>query len=101
MKLFLILLLLTFIYDSICQGKNEARNSDDFDTPINAFPWMVSIRVRFFGKLQHVCSGVIVSDIFVLTAASCFGQLISLFSSFSIKAGIHNIYNENESTEQL
>jgi secreted trypsin-like serine protease len=101
MKLFLILLLLVFIHSYICQEKNEARNSDDFDTPIDVFPWIVSIRIRHSDELKHICSGVIVSDIFVLTAASCFGPFISLFSIFSIKAGVHNIYNENESTEQL
>jgi secreted trypsin-like serine protease len=99
MKLLPILFLLIFIHSYICQ-ENKLNIVDDFDTSIDAFPWIVSIQFNYLGKLEHVCGGALVSDIFVLTAASCFGRALSLFSLFSIHAGIGSIYNENEAAEQ-
>jgi len=61
---------------------------------------MVSIRLSLLERI-HLCSGVLVSDIFVLTAARCFDRRLSFIRFFSIQAGIHSIYNESEATEQL
>jgi secreted trypsin-like serine protease len=102
MKLFSILLLLTFLQSNVCH-ESKARIFGGSEAPIGVFPWMVSIRYDAFNTLIHLCGGAIVSDSFVLTAASCVQQAVvfnSLFS-FSINAGIHSVINGNETTGQL
>lgn len=94
MKLLATLFFLTFICNYICQV-------DDSNEQINPFPWIVSIRFGRFGEFRYVCSGVIISDIFVLTAASCFDRVSNLYSLFSIRAGIDNFSDEIKPTEQL
>ncbi|CAF2519552.1 unnamed protein product [Rotaria sp. Silwood2] len=59
------------------------------------------MHLNFANVLIRNCSGVIISDTFLLTAASCFEQ-VTLFSPyFKIRAGIHNINSENQPTEQV
>jgi secreted trypsin-like serine protease len=99
MKFVGILLLLIFIHSFVCE-KNKEKNSDGTEAPVNAFPWMVSIRLNFVNVFMRDCGGVIVSDIFILTASSCFQDMALLASFFTIKAGIHKIGGESEATEQ-
>jgi len=99
MKLFSVLFLLIFIQSYICQ-ENKTKIFDDSDKSIDLFPWMTSIRFGWLEGSLHVCSGAIVSDIYILTAASCFDVTSDFLSFFSIKAGIHNLF-ESQPTEQL
>jgi secreted trypsin-like serine protease len=101
MKVLPILFLLIFIH-SHASEKMNGRIFDGSQAQINEFPWMVSIRVALPDQLIHLCGGAIVSDIFVVTAASCFPPAGLPFPIlFSIKAGIYNILNETESIGQL
>jgi secreted trypsin-like serine protease len=100
MKLFSILLLLTFLQSNVCH-ESQARIFGGSEAPIDAFPWMVSIRLDALNQLVHLCGGAIVSDSFVLTAASCVQQAVVFNSLFSINAGIHSVTNGNETTGQL
>jgi secreted trypsin-like serine protease len=100
MKLLWGVFLLIFIHSYICQ-ENKPRILNGFEAPTDAFPWMVSIRLSLFGQLIHICGGAIISDTFVLTAASCLQPAIIFPNLLSIKAGIHDFYNESEETEQL
>ena len=74
MKHLLILLFLTNVQSFVHQKTNE-RIFNGSEASLNAFPWMVSVRFNLFGVLKTDCGGVILSDIFVLTAASCFQDL--------------------------
>ena len=81
----------------VCQGV-DGRIFDGADANITDYPWMVSIRL---GNINHLCGGAILSDQFVLTAASCFPSfLVSLPSVFVLKAGINQLVEGNETTEQ-
>lgn len=72
-----------------------------FDASINDYPWSVSIQIDFFGQMRHVCGGIIISNTFVLTAASCFDGVSNLISFFSIHAGIDNIFHTNHTNVQI
>lgn len=100
MKVLSELFFVILIYSYIDQG-NEANAVDDLDASINTFPWVVSIQFQFFGDVEHVCGGVILSDIFVLTAASCFGAASNLSDLFSIRAGIDTTYHTQSAAEQI
>lgn len=92
--LFCVFFLATF---DVCQGI-DGRIFDGADANITDYPWMVSIRL---GNINHLCGGAILSDQFVLTAASCFPSfLASVPGLFVMKAGINQLVNGNESTEQ-
>lgn len=81
----------------ICQGI-DGRIFDGADANITDYPWMVSIRL---GNVNHLCGGAILSDQFVLTAASCFPSILATLPSvFVLKAGINQLVGGNESTEQ-
>ncbi len=99
MKILLIVLFLTSIH-SLLHDKTNERILDGTEAPLNAFPWMVSVRFNIFGTLKSDCGGAILSDIFLLTAASCFLGVPAFTQYSSIKAGIHNIINGSEITEQ-
>lgn len=102
MKLLIALFFLVLTRSYICQ-ENKAKKiiSNNSNEEINAFSWIASIRFSLFGDLRHVCNGVIISDIFVLTAASCFQRALNLYVLFSIRAGIGNKYNEITPIEQI
>ncbi|CAF3689343.1 unnamed protein product [Adineta steineri] len=99
MKLLWILFLLTFIQSNICQA-NKNKIFEGSEAPIGKYPWMVSIRLDFLGSVTPLCGGAIVSEIFILTAASCVQQATFFASLYSMKAGIHNVINGSE-TEQF
>ena len=94
--------LLLLIVDGL--SSQESRIFGGFETPVDAFPWVVSL--RFFnppGQSAPVplCAGSILSEIFVLTAASCFSGAEALTEFFSIQAGVHDRTNVNASNEQI
>ena len=92
MKLHGEFFLVIAISNYICEGKS---------VNINDYPWLVSIQFDFFGQVKHACGGVIISDVFVLTTASCFDGALSLFSLFSVHAGIDNIFHPSNTNEQI
>jgi len=99
MKILLIILFLTSIHSLLHEKTNE-RILDGTEAPLNAFPWMVSVRFNLFNTFKSDCGGAILSDIFLLTAASCFLGLPASTQYIGIKAGIHNIINGSEIPEQ-
>ena len=99
MKHLLILLFLTNVHSFVHQKTNE-RIFNGSDASLNAFPWMVSVNFNLFNVLKTNCGGAILSDIFLLTAASCFQGFTVLTQYSTVKAGIHNIINGSETTEQ-
>lgn len=99
MKHLLILLFLTNVQSFVHQKTNE-RIFNGSEASLNAFPWMVSVNFNLFGVLKTNCGGAILSDIFLLTAASCFQGFAVLTQYSTVKAGIHNIINGSETTEQ-
>jgi secreted trypsin-like serine protease len=103
MKFLPVFILLLSVHGFVGQEIDE-RIFGGTETSEDEFPWMVS--VRFNDSVQqnrtiNICGGSIISDIFVLTAASCFFNASRFSYLFSIKAGIHNIINGNEEKEQL
>lgn len=84
----------------LCQ-ENNAKIFDGSQASNDTFPWMVSLRLSYSNILIHLCGGTILSDVFVLTAASCFQRLTIFPILFSVKAGITTISNETDPTEQL
>ncbi|CAF0979092.1 unnamed protein product [Rotaria sordida] len=100
MRFLSILFLLIFIKIYVCQ-EDEKRIFGGSPASNNEFPWMVSIRFSLFSSVTHLCGGAILSDIFVLTAANCFPPLILLPNLYSIKAGTHDISNEDQTIAQI
>ncbi|CAF2085262.1 unnamed protein product [Rotaria magnacalcarata] len=100
MNWFSILFFLIFIHVYTCQ-ENEAKISEGSEASVDAFPWMVSVLFGFGNNLKHLCGGAILSDTFALTAANCVSQGVFFPIFFSVKAGIHNMYNGSEDVEQL
>ncbi|CAF1122811.1 unnamed protein product [Rotaria sp. Silwood1] len=104
MKFLTAIIILLTIHEVFGQEIIE-RIFDGSQAPADAFPWMVSVRFhdsQGTNRILPICGGSIVSEIFVLTAASCFyGAHINGFNLFSIEAGVHNIFNESEGLEQV
>jgi secreted trypsin-like serine protease len=101
MNFILIFFLLISSPQSLSGEEIHERNRDESEAPLHAYPWMVSIRLNFLNVLKRDCGGVIISDTFILTAASCFQNLTAFAQYFTIKAGIHKIGNVLEPTEQI
>ena len=102
MQALIVAIVLTFSYEFIA-GEINGRISDGEETAVDQFPWKVSI--RFNGPPSSnfsldICGGSIISDEFVLTAASCFFGATSLFESFSVRAGTNDITNPIQATQQ-
>jgi secreted trypsin-like serine protease len=96
-----IFILLISIHHSISGEKIYQQICDESEAPLHVYPWMVSIRLNFLNAIKRDCGGVIISDTFILTAASCFRNVTAFVQYFTIKAGIHRIVNVNEPTEQV
>jgi secreted trypsin-like serine protease len=96
MKVAILLALFTFIRHGDCES-SEPKISGGIDVDKNAFPWMVSVRL---GALTHLCGGAIVSDIFILTAASCFGQAAAYPILFTVVTDAQSSGHSNETTQQ-
>ncbi|CAF1277637.1 unnamed protein product [Adineta steineri] len=98
--------LIVFILLLICHtyfGQETGRILNGVAAPENAYPWMVSVRFHDPSppnRMLTVCGGSIISDIFVLTAASCFFNAHTFPHIFTIKAGAHKIDNENDELAQ-
>lgn len=60
------------------------------------FPWHVSIDY-YTGQYRHICSGVIVSLIHVITAAHCldFGSVLSFFFEAILRYNFNNFFSDN------
>ncbi|CAF1279639.1 unnamed protein product [Adineta steineri] len=98
--------LIVFILLLICHtyfGQETGRILNGVAAPENAYPWMVSVRFHDPSppnRMLTVCGGSIISDIFVLTAASCFFNAQTFPHIFTIKAGALKIDNENDELAQ-
>ena len=78
----------------------EGRIFGGCEAPVNAFPWMVSVRFNNGLNSPHLCGGSILTDTYVLTAASCFYDAQENTQYFSIRAGIRDLFNPNLTMEQ-
>ena len=58
------------------------------------------MRMNVFNFLRRDCAAALISDIFVLTSASCFQGVNFLTQYFEIKAGVHRLENTNDSSVQ-
>jgi secreted trypsin-like serine protease len=99
---FLIIFILLLIIHGFVGEKISERIFDGSEATDDAFPWMTALYYHDprSNRTYHVCGGSIVSETYVLTAASClFDAPTNLFNLFSIRAGIHNI-NDGSETEQ-
>ena len=102
MQIFIVAIALMLSYEFIA-GEIGGRISDGEETAVDQFPWIVSIRFNAPASSNFsldICGGSIISEEFVLTAASCFFGATSLFETFSIRAGMHDITNPNPATQQ-
>ncbi|CAF1034976.1 unnamed protein product [Adineta ricciae] len=99
MKFLLIFFLLTGTHTLPYLQTNE-RVSGGSEAAIGAFPWMISLSFNFFDVFKSECGGAILSDNFLLTAASCFQGLTVVTQYITIRAGLHKITSRNETTEQ-
>jgi secreted trypsin-like serine protease len=97
MKFFTVFILLLTIL-----GLVEGNQADDLETIPGDFPWMVLVRAynESTQGMDNVCGGSIISDMFVITAAHCFGNDYMNVTRFSIRTVINNTVNENEEAEQ-
>jgi secreted trypsin-like serine protease len=97
----LIFFLLIFTHHSLSGEQINERIFDSSEAALHAYPWMVSIRLNLLNRIKRDCGGVIISEIFILTAASCFQNYTIFTQYFTIKAGIHEIGGPSEATEQV
>ena len=103
-RLFLGFLACLSIAYSTTSSPSDARIFGGTTADSDAFPWVVSLRIRDPGNLTNIvplCAGSILSEMFVLTAASCFFGYQSVPMLFSIRAGILDFFNPNVTAEQI
>lgn len=89
-----------FLFAIFISSSVGEENEENLNVSIHDFPWLVSIQFDFLAT-KHVCGGVIVSNTFVLTAASCFDGGLNLISFFFVHAGIDNIYDTSNRDRQI
>lgn len=87
MKSFTVFILLLFVHGFV--GREISAHN---------FPWLVSIQGKGIQNESHVCSGSILSDTYVITAANCFSND---YNMLSIRAGIHDISDGTAEAEQI
>ena len=100
---FLVLVFLSII-SPLSSLTPQERIFDGITAPVSAFPWMVSVRIRDPNNILNiipVCAGSIISDTYILTAASCFFNFHDSTSLFSVRAGIYDFFNPNITSEQI
>lgn len=98
---FLGIFILFIFTHYLTNGDVTTRLFDESKETIDAYPWMVSIQLNFLNLVKRNCSGVILSDTFVLTSASCFEKLQPFAPYFFVKAAVCKTNNENQSIEQV
>ncbi|CAF1538225.1 unnamed protein product [Rotaria sordida] len=115
MKLFLFVLLLSSVLTSAKHYKCNNKLScgcGSSNVEINAYiingeqaircswPMIVSLRYDFIHKnlSKHICGGTILTDLYILTAASCFEVIIDdiKLANISIAVGIHSRSESNQ-----
>jgi len=100
---FLVLVFLSII-SPLSSLTPQERIFDGITAPVSAFPWMVSVRIQVPNNILNiipVCAGSIISDTYILTAASCFFNFHDSTSLFSVRAGIYDFFNPNITSEQI
>jgi len=97
MKFFTAFILLLTIL-----GLVEENKADGSGTIPDDFPWMVLVRAynESTNGMDNVCGGSIYSNMFVITAAHCFGNDYMNVTRFSIRTVINNTVHRSEETGQ-
>lgn len=94
------------LYNGVCgtptqspsvNGQNLNRIVNGQSANINSWPWMISIKIFNGQSYKHICSAVLISPKFALTAPNCLAQYNN-DSSFALVLGNHylNDYIEYE-----
>ena len=96
MRLLLVVGLFTLFSLHLAE-ENVGRIFDSFDTSIETFPWLASVRATVAFPL---CSAVIIDDRYALTAASCVKPFELFWSLLSLKAASNDFRAVNDSTDQ-
>lgn len=97
MRLLLVVALSTLFSLHVAE-ENVARIFDSFDTSIEVFPWLASVRAT---PTIPLCSAVIIDDRYALTAASCVKPFEFFWSFLSLKAASNDFRAVNDSTDQI
>ncbi|CAF1150060.1 unnamed protein product [Adineta ricciae] len=101
---FLRVFTFIFLVHELSGHDITGRIYNGFNAPEDAYPWMALLRfhdMQQTNRTINLCGGSIISDIFVLTAASCFYNAHLLPNLFSIRAGVYDTDNTNTDREQI
>jgi len=110
-----VLLILVTVLVAYCEAKPQNRIIGGTPAINMQFPWHASLRITVSSSVQQsFCGGSVISDLFILTAASCLRNVISiqvdlgsvLFSSPLVTLHataflLHPNYNENFNTNDV
>ncbi|CAG0911013.1 unnamed protein product, partial [Cyprideis torosa] len=67
---------------------------------LSEYPFAVSIQLKVDDQWHHFCGGVILNEVFVLTAGHCYLDT-KVFLIRVMAGGVHNMENETEPTQQF
>ena len=65
------------------------------DASIDEFPWMGNLHLNFLNYIRRECGAVVISEIFLLSSASCVYNIDTLASYFNIRAGVDRPNDDN------
>ncbi|UJR11644.1 hypothetical protein I4U23_015825 [Adineta vaga] len=94
-----IFLLFIFVPIYKCEQIDE-RIFDGTEATPHSFPWMAFLSLNFLNTMMRNCGGVIISDIFLLSSATCFEDAVYFPQYYTIKVGLHQLNSDNETSVQ-